>query len=72
MSAVLMVDLEMMLAAHRFYRVGELPRLSGGEGVDGLAVLRGAQAQIVIADVSMPRMNGLQLATEVATRPPCR
>src|SRR5215216_3352040 len=39
--------------------------LTAGDGLDGLAVAREKRPDLVISDVSMPRMNGLEFCREI-------
>lgn len=43
--------------------------LEAGDGVEGLRQLDSQKVALVICDVNMPRMNGLEMIEQVRTRP---
>ena len=64
--AVVRHGVRSILAAHAdFEVVGE-----AADGVEALAVVRDAGPDLVVMDVSMPRMTGLQAARELTQRAP--
>jgi two-component system, chemotaxis family, chemotaxis protein CheY len=43
--------------------------IEAGDGVDGLRALESQTISLVICDVNMPRMNGLEMLEQVRARP---
>jgi two-component system, cell cycle sensor histidine kinase and response regulator CckA len=72
-ATVLVVDDEEMMRS-LLCRTMESERYqvyAAGDGVEALALLdRGVPVDLVIADVSMPRMDGRQLVVELSSRHP--
>lgn len=73
MPTILVVDdspIEQHMAGRLLERVGGWKTRYATDGLEALIALNGEQIDLIVSDLQMPRMNGLELLVEVRSRYP--